>query len=231
MRSRVRSCGIIKRSGMFCCISMIRIVIADDHTIVRHGLKQILALTPDIIVVGESGDGDELLDVLTQIPCDLVLLDMNMPGLAGVDLIKRMRTECSHLPILVLSMHIEGQIASRALKAGASGYLTKDSDPEILVGAIRKVVSGGRFVDAALVETLLFDHDLETRAPHEGLSPRELQVFLMLASGKTVSKIAGELNLSIKTISTHKCRFMLKMNIQTKTDLVRYAIRHQLIDG
>ncbi|MDP1637690.1 MAG: response regulator transcription factor [Candidatus Nitrotoga sp.] len=210
---------------------MIRIVIADDHTIVRHGLKQILALTPDIIVVGESGDGDELLDVLTQIPCDLVLLDMNMPGLAGVDLIKRMRTECSHLPILVLSMHIEGQIASRALKAGASGYLTKDSDPEILVGAIRKVVSGGRFVDAALVETLLFDHDLETRAPHEGLSPRELQVFLMLASGKTVSKIAGELNLSIKTISTHKCRFMLKMNIQTKTDLVRYAIRYQLIDG
>lgn len=231
MRSRVRSCGIIKRSGMLCCISMIRIVIADDHTIVRHGLKQILALTPDIIVVGESGDGDELLDVLTQIPCDLVLLDMNMPGLAGVDLIKRMRTECSHLPILVLSMHIEGQIASRALKAGASGYLTKDSDPEILVGAIRKVVSGGRFVDAALVETLLFDHDLETRAPHEGLSPRELQVFLMLASGKTVSKIAGELNLSIKTISTHKCRFMLKMNIQTKTDLVRYAIRYQLIDG
>lgn len=231
MRSRVRSCGIIKRSEMFCCISMIRIVIADDHTIVRHGLKQILALTPDIIVVGESGDGDELLDVLTQIPCDLVLLDMNMPGLAGVDLIKRMRTERPHLPILVLSMHIEGQIASRALKAGASGYLTKDSDPEILVGAIRKVVSGGRFVDAALVETLLFDHDLETRAPHEGLSPRELQVFLMLASGKTVSKIASELNLSIKTISTHKCRFMLKMNIQTKTDLVRYAIRHQLIEG
>ena len=210
---------------------MIRLIIADDHAIVRHGLKQILSLTPDILVVGESGYSDELLDILARISCDLVLLDMNMPGLAGVDLIKLMRTERPDLPILVLSMHIEGQIASRALKAGATGYLTKDSDPEILVGAIRKVVSGGRFVDAALVETLVFDRDLESRAPHEGLSARELEVFLMIASGKTVSKIAGELNLSIKTVSTHKCRFMLKMNIQTKTDLVRYAIRHQLIDG
>jgi DNA-binding NarL/FixJ family response regulator len=210
---------------------MIRLTIVDDHTIVRHGLKQIFALVPDIIVVGELGGGNELLVMLAQISCDLVLLDMNMPGLAGVDLIKRMRTERPDLPILVLSMHIEGQIVSRALKVGAAGYLTKDSDPEILVGAIRKVVSGGRIVDAALVETLVFDRDLESRAPHERLSARELQVFLMLVSGKTVSKIAGELNLSIKTVSTHKCRFMLKMNIQTKTDLVRYAIRNQLIDG
>lgn len=210
---------------------MIRLIVVDDHTIVRHGLKQILALAPDIIVVGESGGGNELLDMLPRISCDLVLLDMNMPGLAGVDLIKRMRTERPDLPILILSMHIEGQIVSRALKSGAAGYLTKDSDPEILVGAIRKVVSGGRIVDAALVETLVFDRDLESRAPHERLSARELQVFLMLVSGKTVSKIAGELNLSIKTVSTYKCRFMLKMKLQTETDLVRYAIRHQLIGG
>ncbi|MEO6422520.1 MAG: response regulator transcription factor [Candidatus Nitrotoga sp.] len=210
---------------------MIRLIIADDHCIVRHGLKQILALTPDVMVMGESGDGDELLDVLEQTSCDLVLLDMNMPGLAGVGLIKRMRIERPDLPILVLSMHIEGQIASRALKAGASGYLTKDSDPEILIEAIRRVASGGRFVDAALIDMLVFDSDLESYALHVGLSAREFQVFLMIASCKTVTEIAGELHLSIKTISTHKCRFMMKLNIQTKTDLVRYAIRHQLIDG
>jgi DNA-binding NarL/FixJ family response regulator len=130
-----------------------------------------------------------------------------------------------------ISIHIEGQIASRALKAGATGYLTKDNEPEILVEAIRKVVSGGRFVDAALVETLVFDRDLESGAPHERLSARELQVFLMLVSGKTVSKVASELYLSIKTVSTHKCRLMLKLNVQTKTDLIRYAIRHQLINS
>ncbi|CAH1388041.1 response regulator [Candidatus Nitrotoga sp. M5] len=210
---------------------MIRIIIADDHCIVRHGLKQILALTPDIVVMDESGDGDELLGVLKEASCDLVLLDMSMPGLAGVDLIKRVRIERPDLPILVLSMHIEGQIASRALKAGAAGYLTKGCDPEILIGAIRKVASGGRFVDTSLVEVLVFDSGLESHALHEGLSARELQVFLLIASGKTVTEIAGELHLSIKTISTHKCRFMRKLNIQTKTDLVRYAIRHQLIDG
>lgn len=210
---------------------MIRLVIVDDHAIVRHGLKQILALAPDITVVGEAGGGEGLQYVLARTACDIVLLDMNMPGLAGVDLIKWMRTEHPDLPILVLSMHAEGQIASRALKAGASGYLTKDSEPEILIGAIRKVSGGGKFIDAALVETLVFDHDPESCAPHKELSERELQVFLMLASGRTISEIASDLFLSIKTVSTHKFRLMRKMNLQTSTDLVRYAIRHQLIDG
>jgi len=210
---------------------MIRLVIVDDHAIVRHGLKQILALAPDITVVGEAGGGGDLQYVLARTACDIVLLDMNMPGLAGVDLIKWMRTEHPDLPILVLSMHAEGQIASRALKAGARGYLTKDSEPEILIGAIRKVSGGGKFIDAALVETLVFDHDPESCAPHEELSERELQVFLMLASGRTISEIASDLFLSIKTVSTHKFRLMRKMNLQTSTDLVRYAIRHQLIDG
>jgi len=205
---------------------MIRLIIVDDHAIVRHGLKQILALAPDISVVGEAGGGKELQAVLARTACDLVLLDMNMPGLAGVELIEWM-----HAPILILSMHVEGPIASRALKAGASGYLTKDSEPEILIGAIRKVSGGGKFIDAALVEKLVFDHAPESSTPHEVLSERELQVFLMLASGRTISEIAGDLFLSIKTVSTHKFRLMRKMNLQTSTDLVRYAIRHRLIDG
>jgi DNA-binding NarL/FixJ family response regulator len=208
---------------------MIRLIIADDHAIVRHGLKQILALIPDIEIVGEAACGDELLCVLGNSHCDLVLLDMNMQGLAGVELITRLRTDHPQLPIMVLSMHIEGPIASRALNAGASGYLTKDNEPEILVDAIRKVVAGGKYVDPALVETLVFNREITI--PHEGLSAREHQVFMMLASGKTVGEIASELCLSIKTISTHKSRFMQKMNFSTKTDLVRYAIRHQLIDG
>jgi DNA-binding NarL/FixJ family response regulator len=169
--------------------------------------------------------------VLAQTPCDLVLLDMNMPGLAGVDLIQWLHTEYPDLPVLVLSMHVEGQIASRALKAGASGYLTKDSEPEILIGAIRKVASGGKFIDATLVEKLVFDHEPGAFAPHQGLTERELQVFLMLASGRTISEIANDLFLSGKTVSTHKFRLMRKMNLLTSTDLVRYAIRHRLIDG
>lgn len=210
---------------------MIRLILADDHAIVRHGLKQILALVPDIDVVGEAACGDELLAVLARTACDIVLLDINMPGFAGVDLIKRLSTEHPELPILVLSMHIEVPIASRALKAGAAGYLTKDSEPEILVVAIRKIVSGGRFIDPVLVESLIFVHNTESRAAHESLSEREGQVFLMLASGSTVTEIAHDLFLSTKTVSTHKSRLMGKMSIQTQTDLIRYAIRHQLIDG
>ncbi len=210
---------------------MTRLIIVDDHAIVRHGLRQILALAPDLDVAGEAGGGEELQTVLTQTECDLVLLDMNMPGLAGVDLIKWIHDTYPRVSILVLSMHAERQIASRALKAGARGYLTKDSEPEILIGAIRKVAHGGKFIDAALVETLVFDHDAAGNAPHESLSERELQVFLLFASGKTVSEIANELFLSIKTVSTHKFRLMRKMNFQTSTDLVRYAIRHRLIDG
>lgn len=208
---------------------MIRLFIVDDHAIVRHGLKQLLSMVPDIHVVGEAGCGEELLLALASVPCDVLLLDMNMPGLSGVELILQLRVNHPVLPILVLSMHIEGQIASRALNAGASGYLTKDNEPEILIDAIRKVYSGGNYIDPVLVETLVFNR--EVGIPHESLSAREYQVFLMLVSGKSVGNIASELCLSIKTISTHKSRFMQKMNMQTKTELVRYAIRHKLIEG
>lgn len=210
---------------------MIRLIIADDHAIVRHGLKQLLALAPDMVVAGEVGSGEELQKVIARTPCDLVLLDMNMPGLSGVDMIKWLHDEYPDVPVLVFSMHIERQIASHALKVGARGYLTKGSEPEILVEAIRKVAAGGKFIDNVLVETLVFDSDAGSGAPHEKLSERELQVLLMLVSGRTISEISRELFLSIKTVSTHKLRLMRKMNIQTSADLVRYAIRHRLIDG
>lgn len=210
---------------------MIRLVITDDHAIVRHGLKQILALAPDIEVAGEAGDGQELLELLGRTDCNLILLDMNMPGIAGVELIGKIRSVHPDMPILVLSMHIEGPVASRALKAGASGYLTKDSEPEMLVAAIRKVAAGGRFIDPVLVETLVFDSTADSNLPHQNLSERELQVFTRLVSGETVSEIADELFLSVKTISTHKFRLMQKMNLHTTSDLVRYAVRHGLIEG
>lgn len=210
---------------------MIKLILADDHAIVRHGLKQILALSPDLTVVGEAGCGDELLDALKCTVCDIVLLDINMPGIAGVELIQRLSTEYPDLRILVLSMHIEGQIASRAFKAGAAGYLTKGCEPEILGVAIRKVAAGGKFIDPVLVETLVFAaNNPGNRVSHESLSERELQVLLMLASGRTVTEIANDLFLSIKTVSTHKSRLMGKMNIQTQTELIRYAIRHKMID-
>jgi len=209
---------------------MTRLILADDHAIVRHGLKQILALVPDIKVVGEFCCGDDLLDALERTACDIVLLDINMPGFSGVELIQRIGTEYPGINILVLSMHVEGPIINRALKAGAAGYLTKDSEPEILVEAIRKVASGGKFIDPVLVDTLVFASNPEGTAPHKFLSERERQVLLMLASGRTVTEIANDLFLSIKTVSTHKSRLMAKMNIQTQTDLIRYAIRHQLIN-
>ncbi|OGT31339.1 MAG: DNA-binding response regulator, partial [Gallionellales bacterium RIFOXYD2_FULL_52_7] len=156
---------------------MIRLFIVDDHAIVRHGLKQLLSMVPDIRVVGEAGCGEELLLALASASCDVLLLDMNMPGLSGVELILQLRANHPVLPILVLSMHIEGQIASRALNAGASGYLTKDNEPEILIDAIRKVYSGGNYIDPVLVETLVFNR--EVGIPHESLSAREYQVFIM----------------------------------------------------
>ena len=209
---------------------MIRIFIADDHAIVRRGLKQILALAPDIVIAGEVGSGKALLEALAQTSCDLVLLDMSMPGLSGVTLIEQISAKYPKLPILVLSMHIEAQIANRALKAGAAGYLTKDSDSDILMEAIRKVISGGNYIDPVLVETLVFNPEGTDKSPHERLSKRELQVFNQLAAGKTVSEIAGALFLSVKTVSTHKIRLMEKMGLHTHTDLVRYAIRNQLIE-
>ena len=207
---------------------MIKILIADDHAIVRGGLKQIIATTADIVVSGEAAQGSEVVDKLRTCEIDLLLLDMTMPGISGVDLIRRVRAEQPSLPVLVLSIHNEAQVVSRALRAGATGYVTKDSDPEVLLTAIRKLASGGRFIDPKLVDAIIFETHSGDAPPHEILSDREFQVLQMLASGKSINDIAEALALSAKTISTHKMRLMQKLGLANNAELIRYAIRHGL---
>jgi DNA-binding NarL/FixJ family response regulator len=210
---------------------VIRIVIADDHPIVRAGLKQILADASDIEVVAEAGDGHEILKLIRKGNVDVVLLDISMPGLMGLDALKQMNAENPKLPILVLSMHPEEQYAIRVLKAGASGYLTKAAAPEQLIGAIRKVYRGGRYVSAALAEKLALGLKVgATGLPHENLSDREYQVLCLISSGKTVKEIAEELSLSEKTISTYRTRILEKMNMKSNAELAHYGIKNELVD-
>jgi DNA-binding NarL/FixJ family response regulator len=210
---------------------MIRIVVADDHTIVREGLKQLLSAAGDFAVVAEAQDGREVLDRVRALDFDVLLLDMSMPGRSGIELIKQVHAEKPKLRILVLSMHEEEQYAVRAIKAGASGYLTKESATVQLVSAIRKVASGGAFITDSVAQQLAFGAMPQTEGPpHTSLSDREFQVFRELVSGKAVSDIAAQLNLSVKTVSTHKARIMQKMNMSNPAELIRYAIHHRLVD-
>lgn len=210
---------------------MIRLLLADDHTIIREGLKQLFALTNDIRITGEALNGGQVLDLVRQGGFELTVLDMSMPGISGVDLISRIRAHDPTLPILVLSMHNESQIAWRALKAGASGYLTKDNDPETLLAAIRKIASGGRFIDPVLAEQMVFDTNSPNQElQHEHLSDREFQILRLLACGMSVNEIANELAISNKTVSTHKARLMQKMDFRSNAELVRYALTQGLIE-
>jgi DNA-binding NarL/FixJ family response regulator len=209
---------------------MIRIILADDHAIVRGGLKQIIATTCDIVVVSEATQGSEVLEQWGKISFDLLLLDMTMPGISGIELIKRLHEDKPALPILILSMHNEGPIIARALKAGAAGYVTKDSEPEILLSAIRKVAAGGKFIDPALVETMIFNAG-DNELPHDILSERELQVLKLIAAGGPLGNIADQLHVSPKTVSTHKMRLMQKLGIDNNADLIRYASRYGLVSG
>ena len=210
---------------------MIKILIADDHPIVRAGLKQILEGASDIKVTVEAGDGHELLRLIRKGGIDVVLLDISMPGLTGLDALKQIKTENPDLPILILSMHPEDQYGIRVLKAGAAGYLMKSAAPDQLVGAIRKVYRGGRYVSPSLAEKMAFG--LQTGAsglPHETLSDREYQVLCMIASGKTVKEIGEELALSEKTISTYRARVLEKMDMKSNSELTHYAIKLDLVD-
>lgn len=210
---------------------MIRALIADDHAVVRQGLKQILGDTPEMLVAGEATNGQEVLDKVRAETWDVVVLDISMPDRSGLDILKQLRSERPKLPVLVLSMHSEDQYAMRVLKAGASGYLTKDSAPDELVNAIRKVVSGGRYVSSFLAEKLAFEIGTDSsRLPHETLSDREFQVLRLIAAGKSVTEIAAQLCLSVKTVSTYRTRMLEKMNLRTNVELIHYAIRHHLID-
>jgi two-component system invasion response regulator UvrY len=210
---------------------MIRALIADDHAVVRQGLKQILGDTPEMLVAGEATTGQEVLDKVRAEAWDVVILDISMPDRSGLDVLKQLKSERPKLPVLVLSMHSEDQYAVRVLKAGASGYLTKDSAPDELVKAIRKVVSGGRYVSSFLAEKLAFEIGTDSsRLPHETLSDREFQVLRLIAAGKSVTEIAAELSLSVKTVSTYRTRMLQKMNLGTNAELIYYAIRNHLID-
>jgi two-component system invasion response regulator UvrY len=205
---------------------MIRVLLADDHNIVRDGLKRILAATSDVQVAGEAASGDEALALVRSNDYDLAMLDMSMPGLSGIDLIKRLKIEKPKLRILVLSMHGEQQYAVRALKAGASGYLNKDSAAELLLSAIRKIDAGGVHIGEAAAASLLQSSE---KSPHEALSDREFEVLRLLVEGLGPTEIAARLHLSVKTVSTHKTRILEKLNVGSTAELVRYALEHKLV--
>lgn len=210
---------------------MIRIVIADDHEIVRAGLKQIISDDEDMEVLGESNNGENLIELVKKNDYDVVLLDLKMQGISGIDVIKHIKVIKPELPIIVLSMHAEDQYAVRTIKAGASGYLTKETAAENLVTAVRRVVGGGKYISPTLAETLadsIAGGGVEL--PHEKLADREFQVMCMIASGKTVSEIGSELFLSVKTISTYRQRILEKMNMKNNSELTHYAIKNNLLD-
>ena len=208
---------------------MTKVLIADDHAIVREGLRRILGGQEGIEVAGEATNGFEVLDRVREGGFDLLLLDLSMPGRSGVDLIKQVKEEAPKLPVLVLTMHEEEQYAVRALRAGASGYLTKESAPSQLVAAIRKVASGRLYISPNLAEQLALEvRPASDEEPHKHLSDREFEVFRLLVDGKSVSDIAALLHLSVKTVSTHKTRILEKMNLTSVAELVRYAIAHRL---
>jgi len=209
---------------------MIRILIADDHTIVREGLKQIIAEISGMEVADEATNGNEALRKIKEGDFDVVLLDISMPGKSGLETLKEIRMEDQTLPVLILTMHPEEQYAVRVLKAGASGYLTKESAPDELITAIRKVSNGGKYISASLAETLVFHLDIDTEKPiHEKLSDREYQVLCKISSGNTISEIAKEMTLSVKTISTYRTRILEKMCMKSNAELTYYAIKNELV--
>jgi two-component system invasion response regulator UvrY len=208
---------------------MIRVLIADDHTLMRDGLKQIVATGGDMVVAGEACDGCQTLAEVRKGGYDLLLLDMSMPGRSGIDLIKQIKSERPALPILVLSMHKEDEYAVRTIRAGASGYLCKDSASQQLLNAIRKVAAGGNFISAEFAGDLAFGLILNDDRPlHASLSDREYQILCLLAAGGAGSVIAQSLNLSAKTVSTYKSRILIKLQLDSMAGLVRYVIKHQL---
>ena len=210
---------------------MLRILIADDHPLFRRGLKQIITETSDMVVADEAADGREALSKAETGDYDVLLLDITMPFKNGVDVLSQLKNERPTLPVLMLSMHPEEQYAVRALRAGASGYLTKESAPEELVAAIRKVSTGGKYVSASLAERLASIVQSDGEAlPHETLSHREYQVMCMIASGQTVSEAARELSLSVKTISTYRARILEKLHMKNNAELIRYATMNELVE-
>jgi DNA-binding NarL/FixJ family response regulator len=210
---------------------MIKIVIADDHTIVREGLRRVVGDVEDIEVVGEATNGREVMEWVTKGGFDMLLLDLSMPDHSGVDFIRRLKDESPKLPVLVLTMHEEEQYAVRSIRAGASGYLTKESASKELISAIRRVASGHLYINPSVAEKLAIDTmNMHDGPPHKGLSDREFEVFQLMVHGRSITDIADQLHLSVKTVSTHKARILQKMNMQSMAELVRYAVDNGLMD-
>jgi two-component system, NarL family, invasion response regulator UvrY len=210
---------------------MIRVLLADDHAIVRGGLKEILVRYLENVECGEAEDAEQVLALVRERPWDLLILDITMPGRSGLDILADLKQLRPELPILVLSMLPEDQFGKRVLKAGARGYVKKESATEELIQAIRKVLAGGRYVSLTLAESLATDLQANAdRPPHESLSPREFEILVMFGSGKAVGRIAGELHLSTATVSTYRARILEKMNMNTTAELIRYAVRNHLAD-
>ena len=210
---------------------MLKVLIADDHPVIREGLKRIILQTRDIEVAAEAANGQEVLDQARRRRPDVIVLDISMPGRDGLEILKQLKSQNPRLPVLVLSQHPEGRYAVRALRAGASGYLTKESASSELITALRKVASGGKYVSASLAEKLASEVNTDSeKPPHEILSDREYAVLCLLGAGKTVSEIGEELSLSVKTISTYRTRILGKMNMTHNAELIRYVIQQQLSD-
>jgi two-component system, NarL family, invasion response regulator UvrY len=210
---------------------MIRVLVADDHPLLRHGLKQVLEQEPDLGEVGEAADSEQALEQIDQKKWDVVILDIAMPGRGGLDVLREIRRRNPTLPVLVLSVHSEDDFAVRAIKAGANGYLSKVNPTTEVLRAVRKVLTGKKYVSASLAEALANALESENeRALHESLSDREFQVMCRIASGKTVSQIAVEIALSVKTVSTYRARVLEKMHMSTNSELTRYAIQRGLVD-
>lgn len=208
---------------------MINVFIADDHAIVRRGLKQIVSDADDMVVIGEAENGGDALHQLRQCPPDVLILDIAMPGKSGVEVLKQIKQEIPKLPVLILSMYPEEQYAVRLIKAGAAGYLAKESAPELLVSAIRVVAKGRRFISPSVAELLANELERDSDLPpHHALSDREFQTLQLIASGKTVSEIADSLALSVKTVSTYRARLLDKMKLKNNAELMHYAIKHRL---
>lgn len=210
---------------------MLKVLVADDHTLIREGLKKILKTAEDISIVLEAGNAREVLEQIKKEDLDVVILDITLPGKSGLELLKDLKRDHPRLPVLMLSMHPEERFAIRALKAGASGYVTKESAVEELIKAVRKVVQGKKYVSVGLAEKLAVDLGVGSgKPPHENLSDREFQILCLIASGKTVRQIAAELFLSKSTVTTYRTRILEKMNMKTDAELIRYALQNQLID-
>lgn len=209
----------------------IKVIIADDHAFLREGLVKIISGTPDLTVVAEASNGNELLEKIRKIDLDVVVMDVDMPEKSGWDVIVQVKTEMPKLPVIILSVFSEEEYAVNFIKAGASGYLSKTSAPELLVEAIRKAARGERFITPKLAQMLAFElADEIGKNPHETLSPREFQVFMLIASGKTVGEISEELSLSVPTVSTHRAHILEKMKMKNNAQLVHYAFKNKILE-